>query len=178
MLGITTCLIPRVDTCPTSPFPWQGHSAPHAGAWGRWVCFCIMQMSFCIFQSFFYFFIFWQDEAEVFSLFFFFFPLPRCFSWLSFYLTGFSALKTQQGWGDYKDWRCSDTSLPTSNWFIKDITIHSWLRVRVSFELALKSKGIVPVCKYHRQNKSALPPRLPPRRRRSAAISFPFDWRK
>lgn len=105
---------------------------------------------------------FWPDDAEVFPLLPpFFFPYPTPPPGSPSNLSASSALKTQQGGGDYKDWRCSDTSLPTSNWFIKDITIHSWLSVRVSFELALKSKGIVPVCEYRGQNKSVLPPQLP-----------------
>lgn len=122
----------------------------------------ILSLSFFVCLLVFVFF-FWSDDAEVFfSLFFpLLFALPHSSSRLPFHLSAFSALKTQQGGGDYKDWRCSDTSLPTSNWFIKDITIHSWLSVRVSFELALKSKGIVAVCEYSGQNKSVLPPHLP-----------------
>lgn len=41
-----------------------------------------------------------------------------------------------------------------------------------SFELAQKSKGIVPACKYRGQNKSVLPHLLP---LCAATISFPFD---
>lgn len=39
------------------------------------MCFCIMQMSFCIFQSFFFYYFFGKMKQKFF-LFFFFFPYP------------------------------------------------------------------------------------------------------